>query len=243
MRAIFLSLLYFFICLKGIAQEKINFFASDNLKITADLYLKDKSLPYIVLCHQANSSRGEYLEIASRLLKLNYNCLALDLRVGDNINYIKNETAERAINNNIPHSFIDAKKDIEASLKYLKKYTHKPVILFGSSYSASLCLLIAKNNLNVKAVIAFSPGEYFRPELVVKDAITGLNIPVFASATAIEYDYVLQLLSGINENLKTIYTPAAGKGLHGAKELWQTSETSDECWLQLLLFFQKFRTE
>jgi pimeloyl-ACP methyl ester carboxylesterase len=243
MRAIFLSILYFFILLKGIAQEKIGFFASDNLKITADLYLKDKNLPFIILCHQANSSRGEYSEIANRLLKLNYNCLAVDLRAGDNINYIKNETAERAINNNIPHSFLDAKKDIEASIQYLKKYTHKPIILFGSSYSASLCLLIAKNNLNVQAVIAFSPGEYFRPELVVKDAIAGLDVPVFASATTIEYNYVIQLLSGINENLKTIYTPASGSGLHGAKELWQTSETSDQCWLQLLLFFQKFKTQ
>jgi pimeloyl-ACP methyl ester carboxylesterase len=242
MRAIFLSLFYSFIFLKGNAQEKINFFTSDNLKITADLYLNDSNRPFIILCHQANSSRGEYLEIANRLLKLDYNCLALDLRVGDNINYIKNETAERAINENIPHSFIDAKKDIEASIQYLKKYTHQPIILFGSSYSASLCLLVAKNNLNIKAVIAFSPGEYFRPELVVKDAIIGLNVPVFASATAFEYNYVIQLLSGINDNLKTIYSPAAGKGLHGAKELWPTSETSDECWLQLLLFFQKIKT-
>lgn len=241
MKTLFLILLSFISYIYNFAQEKVYFLASDNLKITADLYLKDYKFPFIILCHQAGSSRGEYNEIANRLLKLDYNCLALDLRAGESINYVKNETAERAKSENISNSFLDAKKDIVASIQYLHKFNKKPIVLFGSSYSASLCLVIAKNNPNIKAVIAFSPGEYFRPELVVKDSIAGLNIPVFASATILEYEYVVQLLSGIAENMKTIYKPLNGKGVHGAKALWRSSETSDECWLELLMFFKKIK--
>jgi alpha-beta hydrolase superfamily lysophospholipase len=98
MKVVFLAFFSFCLCLNSIAQEKINFTASDHLKISADLYLKDQTLPFIILCHQANSSRGEYFEIASRLQKLGYNCLAIDLRAGESMNYVKNETAERAKN-------------------------------------------------------------------------------------------------------------------------------------------------
>jgi hypothetical protein len=241
MRAIFPLLLSITIHLNSIAQKKVSFLTSDNLKITADLYLKDNNLPFIVLCHQANSSRGEYLEIANRLLKLDYNCLALDLRAGESMNYIKNETAERALNENISHSLLDAKKDIEASIQYISRINKRSIVLFGSSYSASLCLVVAKNNPIVKAVIAFSPGEYFRPELVIKDAIAGLNVPVFATVTSLEYEYVIQMLSEVADYNKSIYKPSKGKGVHGAKALWQTSENSDECWLELLLFFKRIK--
>ena len=46
------------------AFKKIVFNSEDGLEITADLYLKnDESTPFIVLCHQAGGSRGEYQEI------------------------------------------------------------------------------------------------------------------------------------------------------------------------------------
>lgn len=223
------------------AQQKVSFYSADSLKITADLYLKDYSLPFILLFHQVESSRGEYSEIAPRLMKLDYNCLAVDLRSGDKINYIVNETASRAEAAKIPHSFLDARKDIEASLNYVRKFNKTDVILFGSSYSASLCLMAAAMDQHIKAVVAFSPGEFFRPEVTVKDSITGLKIPLFVYATSMEMEFVRQLLSGIDDNNKKIYTPLKGKGEHGAKALWKVSETSDECWLELLLFFKKLR--
>jgi hypothetical protein len=241
MRAILLIM--FFLCLEQycIAQEKVSFFASDSLKITADLYLKDYTLPFILLFHQTDGSRGEFIEIANRLLNLSYNCLAVDLRVGDEINYIPNETAERANHKGLQQNLIDAEKDIEAAIKYVSKFNRNPVILFGSSFSASLCLIAAKEYGNIKAVIAFSPGEYFRPEVVVKDIISGLKIPVFVSSTELEYEYILQLMSGISDEHKTLYKPKIGKGMHGAKALWKSSESSNECWLELLLFFKKIK--
>ncbi len=228
--------------LPGNAQEKVSFYSEDSLKISADLYLKNYRLPFILLFHQGGSSRGEYNEIAARLMKLDYNCLSVDLRSGDKINYIANETAQRAEDENFPNSFIDARRDIEAAIQYIKKYNSKPVVLFGSSYSASLCLIIAYNNPGVKAVIAFSPGEYFRPKLIVKNEIAGIQKPLFISSSAIEFDYIEQMLSGIPKDFITIYKPGKGKkGMHGAKILWKENESSDECWLELLMFFKKIR--
>ncbi|MBA7703669.1 hypothetical protein ES703_112461 [subsurface metagenome] len=226
----------------GLAQEKVSFYSEDSLKISADLYLKDYRLPFILLFHQGGSSRGEYSEIAARLMKLNYNCLAVDLRSGGKINYVTNETARQAENGNYPNSFIDARMDIEASIQYVKKFNANSVVLFGSSYSASLCLIIAKNNLNVKAVIAFSPGEFFRPQLIVKEEISDLTKPLFISSSTLEHEFVKQMLSGIQNEYKVLYKPGKGKkGMHGAKALWKENESSDECWLELLVFFKRIR--
>lgn len=237
----FYSFLALLSCIQSLAQQKVTFQADDGLTITADLYLKDYQLPFILLFHQGESSRGEYTEIAARLLNLEYNCLAVDLREGEKMNFITNETAARAKQNNISHSYFDARRDIEAAIKYVQKYNRKPVILFGSSYSASLSLIIAVKNDRVKAVVAFSPGEFFRPEIIVKDAITGLSKPIFISTSDIEYDYIEEMLSGVPDSNKYIYRPPKGKGVHGAKTLWKSNESSDECWLELMLFFKRIR--
>ena len=48
------------------AQLKVTFPAKDGLKVTADWYPVSSDLPVILLCHQNNSSRGEYSETALR---------------------------------------------------------------------------------------------------------------------------------------------------------------------------------
>lgn len=221
------------------AQEKVSFYASDSLKISADLYLNDYQLPFIILLHQAESSRGEYISIAPKLLNLGYNCLAIDLRSGNKINYITNETAERARQLHKPAKFIDAEADIQAAIEYIKKYNKKAVILFGSSYSASLALMMAENSASVMAVVAFSPGEYFQPELEVKNKLYSLRKPVFAASTDLEYTYVVDLLSEVPDSSKTFFKPDKGRGVHGAKALWEESPGSKECWFQLAYFFGK----
>jgi hypothetical protein len=239
---VLLPAIFFFIVTTSCpAQEKVSFISEDSLKISADLYLKDYNLPFILLFHQEGSSRGEYNEIAVRLLKLDYNCLSVDLRVGEKMNYVADETAIRAKEGRFSQSFIDAKKDIEATIRYIQKFNVKPVVLFGSSYSASLCLLEAADNKNISAVIAFSPGEYFRPEVVVKNKMAEVKQPVFISVTSLEYEFVVQMLSDIPYQNKYIYKPTKGKGEHGAKMLWHTCTSSDECWLELMLFFKKIR--
>ena len=235
-------ILFVLICIHEInAQQKVTFYASDSLKITADLYVKDYNLPFILLFHQGDYSRGEYNEIAPKLMKLGYNCLAVDLRSGGKVNFIKNETAAEAFVYNKPRSYYDARQDIDAAIKYIKAISKKQVILFGSSYSASLCLLVAKDNDFVKAVIACSPGEYFRPEIIIRERMVGFQKPVFITSTSLEYEYVNQITEGINKRYLTLISPSDGKGVHGAKAFWKSSETHDEFWLQLVLFFKEIR--
>jgi hypothetical protein len=74
----------------GFCKHKVTFIASDSLRITADLYLNNYNYPFILLFHQNGYSRGEYAEIAGKLMNLGYNCLAVDLRSGGKVNYVKN---------------------------------------------------------------------------------------------------------------------------------------------------------
>ena len=234
---------YFIFILKinGFCQHKVTFFASDSLRITADLYLKDYNYPFILLFHQSGYSRGEYAGIADKLLNLDYNCLAVDLRSGGKINYIKNETAPRVQNKNMSYRLIDSRKDILAAIKYVRKYNNIPVILFGSSYSASLCMIVGKNNESVNAVVAFSPGEYFEPGISVKSTLKEFDKPLFISASENEYSYILEMLDFAPENVLTLYKHKEGNDCHGAKVLWESSEASKECWLELLMFFRKIK--
>jgi len=221
--------------------EKVSFYTTDSLKVSADLYINNYDLPFVLLFHGVDGSRGEYSEIAKRILKLGYNCLAVDLRVGNKSNFIVNETVERARNQKISKNFIDCKKDIEASIKYSEKFTKAPLILFGSSFSASICLMVSNENKRIKSVIAFSPGEFFRPEIIVKDKIKNLTVPLFISATNLEYEYIVEMLSGISQEYKTIYKPKTGRGLHGSRMLDPSNQTANDCWLELLFFFKKIR--
>jgi len=225
--------------LNSFAQTEVSFKASDGLSISANLYLIDKNKPFILLFHQDASSKGEYIEIAPKLNKLGYNCLAVDLRAGGKINFIENQTAKRAQIYSYSHKLTDAEQDIYAAIDFVKQYNHHQIILFGSSYSASLSLLVASKSNRVNAVIAFSPGEFFRPEIIVKDEIANLDIPLFAAATEFEYDNVKSILSEVSSNKKYLFKPSKGRGAHGAKALWDSNESSSEYWLNLSQFFRQ----
>src|ERR1035437_5635722 len=125
---------------------KIYFPASDALLITADLYFVNDSLPYMILCHQAGYSRGEYMETAAKFCNLGYNCIAIDQRSGNEVNGVKNETAALAIQKKKPTTYLDAEQDIVAALDYAYTQSGKKVFLVGSSYSASLIMKIATTN-------------------------------------------------------------------------------------------------
>src|SRR5579863_7793392 len=120
------------------AQEKVTFIASDKLIVTGDLYKVSDTMPYMILCHEQKSSRGEYKETAKKFTKLGYNCIAIDLRNGDAKNGEQNETANLAVLKHLPSTLLDAKMDIEAAITYVHGISNKKVVLVGSGYSASL---------------------------------------------------------------------------------------------------------
>ena len=237
MRVIIISIFTFsFLFLE--AQEKVTFSAEDGLKITADLYETDPGNPYILLFHQAGYSRGEYRQIANKILKFGYNCLAVDLRAGGEVNYIQNHTALLAVQQGYSVDYLSSQKDIEAAIKWVKERSKKPIVLFGSSFSASLSLLVAKNNPDIKAVIVFSPGEFFAPERTIQSEIKDFEKPIFAASSQRETTYVVKLLSDVPSSNKTIFAPKTG-GEHGSKSLWESNPNNQEYWLALTMFFSK----
>ncbi|MDF2438231.1 MAG: hypothetical protein K0Q95_2607 [Bacteroidota bacterium] len=234
---ILLSLFFGVFSLKKIhAQETVTFPSKDGLMITADEYVEDEKMPYMILLHQAGFSRGEYINTATRFQKFGYNCLAVDLRSGKEVNGITNETAALAAKKRKTTGYLDTEQDILAAIDYIYKKTNKKVILVGSSYSASLVLKIAAGSDKVKAVLAFSPGEYFTGKLNVKDAIRLLDKPVFVTSSKSEAADVAALVKEVKN--KNQFTPS-NAGDHGSKALWKESNPNyHEYWLALLMFMR-----
>lgn len=237
-----LFILFFVFCYNLLnAQEKVFFIAEDGLQVTADLYQVNPEKPYIILLHQAGYSRGEYKNTARKIVKFGYNCLAVDLRSGGEVNYIQNHTALVAVQKGYSTDYLSSQKDIEAAIKWVKQRSEQPIVLFGSSFSASLSLLLAKDNPDIDAVIAFSPGEFFEPEINIKTEIKDLKKPVFVAASKREEPYIKEMFRFVPSTNKTIFVPEKGPGEHGSKSLWNSNPTSDEYWLALTMFFSKIR--
>jgi len=241
MKYYFLTIILNLFLIGASAQKTITFNSKDSLTVTADLYQAGTNSPYMVLFHQANYSRGEYKESAPKLNKLGYNCLAVDLRSGNEVNYIKNNTALLAREKNMPVESLSAIADMKAAIDYAYQKSNKPVVVFGSSYSASLCLVLAKNNPKIKAVIAFSPGEYFDTKLNVRDSIAGLNIPVFVAVSEIEVSYMKELFSKVDHRNVTIFKPKNDAGVQGSKALWENNPSHNDYWLAIMQFIEEIK--
>ena len=225
------------------AQQFVTFKSSDNLTISADFYETEAiSKKWMIMCHQEEYSRGEYKEIAQRMIKLNYNCLAIDMRLGNEVNYVPNETAGEAKRLGKSQTLISCEIDILSAIEYvLSREKDAEIVLFGSSFSASLCLKIAKERPDIRAVIAFSPGEFFSPQISIKKTISELSIPIYAGCTGSEFSYVKDLFSNVKPQKLIIFRPEKADGLHGAKTLWWESSTRNEYWLSLLFFLNSLQ--
>lgn len=203
------------------AQEKVNFLASDSLEVVGDWYLAQEDFPTIILCHQAGWSRGEYLETAKWLNTQGFNCLAIDQRSGEAVNDVRNITAENAKRLGKNGNYVDALPDIRAAVDWATTNSPSGVILVGSSYSAGLVLKVAMENDLVRAVAAFSPGEYYGDKLKLGKSIDGLAKPTFITASKREMGAMREITMHINPEMLTTYTPTV-EGQHGSKALWTT---------------------
>ncbi len=218
-------------------RKALTLASKDGLPITADLYLAEDSTtqPLLVLFHQAGSSRGEYLEIAARLSKRGFPCLAVDLRSGRDANGVENETAKQALLKNLKTTYLDALPDVEASLEFARtKFPQHKIVAWGSSYSASLVLEVAGRRPElVDGVVAFSPGEYFgdlgKPKDWIKTAAAGIQCPVFITSAQGEQELWSSIFRAIHVTNKVAFLPATA-GEHGARALWKSAVGSEEYW-------------
>jgi len=223
-----------------IRKSQVSFLASDSLLVSADLYQSRKSNPFIVLFHEEQSCKGEFDSIVSRFIKMNYNCLAVDLRSGDNLGFLKNETAIRAKEGGYSTSLTSAALDMTAAINYIFLLSSKKVNIYGSGSSASLALIVGRDNENVKAIVAFSPGEYFEPEYNLKTILTNYPKPLFVGCTALEYTYFSDI-EGFPGTDKVLFKPASGEGMRGTRALLRENLSRDEYWLSLLIFFKSLQ--
>jgi len=236
---LFLSVLSFHIvfsqippALPSTLSSKVNtitFYAKDSVLITADTYFLKDIPPTVLLCHQAGFSRGEYIETAKKLNDLGFSCMAIDQRSGSEVNGITNQTAIDANTKKMNVGYTGAKKDVDAAIDYLYELNgNQTIILVGSSYSASLALWLGSEDTRLKAVAAFSPGEYLK-NLTLAETIKTLSIPTFVTSSMRETGPVEKLLRFVKPKYVTHFKPAV-KGIHGSRALWDTTKGHQAYW-------------
>jgi hypothetical protein len=139
----------------------ITFRSADGIAVTADVYAPNpKEAPFIVLCHQAGWSRGEYKELAPWLTSLGYNCMAIDQRSGGKINGVDNQTLIEALKASKDTGYPAAEQDIVAAVEYAKKIAKGKIVLWEARIPRPRpCRRREKSGL-VDAVVSASP-EYF----------------------------------------------------------------------------------
>ena len=213
--------------------------SKDNLPIKADIYkVENSEKPTILLFHQAGYSRGEYIEIAPKLNKLGYSCIAIDQRSGKKVNDIANETNMAAKKANKKTEYVDAIPDLQATIEYaLNEFGSEEVVLWGSSYSSSLIFIMGNEYKdNVVAMLAFAPGEYFSYDgKKIKDFASTIDKPVFITSAKNEYNNWKTIYDAIPSASKSKFLPSS-KGYHGSKALWEKNEGYEEYWENVINF-------
>lgn len=229
------------------AQNTVTFKAKDGLEITADLYLtKDDKAPMIILFHQAGWSRGEYKEIAPKLNKLGFNCLAVDQRSGGEVNDVSNETFKKAEGKGLSTNYVDALPDMNAAIDYVKtnyKNSSK-ILIWGSSYSAGLVLKIASERKDIDGVLAFSPAEYYgkmgKPNDWITSTAKNISVPTFITSNKMEKKKWWDIAAQIPEDNRAYFLPTK-IGKHGSRALWSKYADSAEYWKAVEEFLALFQ--
>jgi pimeloyl-ACP methyl ester carboxylesterase len=227
-------------------REEVSFASMDGLPMTADLYLADTDpeTPFIVLFHQAGWSRGEYREIAPRLNALGFNCLAVDLRSGGEVNGVVNETAQRALKQQLGMTYTDALPDLIGSLEFAReRWAEGELIAWGSSYSSALVLKVAGDFPElVDAVLAFAPGEYFtrlgKSETWVAESAAKITCPVFITSAKAEQQSWQSIFDAIPAGKNYAYLPETA-GNHGSRALWSHFDDSAGYWSAVERFLEE----
>lgn len=229
------------------AFVEVKFKAPDGVVICADLYMKhDKQNPFIVLCHQARWSRGEYREIAPKLNALGFNCLAIDQRSGNAINEINNETTKSAAQAKKGTQFTDAEQDMLAAIDWARaNHASGKLLLWGSSYSAALTLRIAGEHANkIDGALAFAPGEYFKglgkPADWIAQSAKKIADPVFITSAKNEWDNWKAIFEAIPGEQKTKFLPTT-VGNHGSRALWERFPDHDQYWAAVKAFLRQYQ--
>lgn len=219
--------------------KKVTFMAKDGLEVIGSLYEVGSDKPVILLCHQAGYNKYEYADIAPKLNEMGYNALAIDQRSGGTFAEKENETFKSASIKGIGTEFLDAEQDMTAAIDYLYNRYNQKVILWGSSYSSSLALFIGKENDKVKAVISFSPGDYFgNAKVSLSTIFQSIDKPFWVTSSKEEATTLAVLVKGAKLSKSQSQFIPKQDGYHGSRALWEGQEGGDEYWTSLIDFLK-----
>ncbi len=222
--------------------EKIDFPSLDSILVVANLYHVNDSAPVIVLCHQARFNKFEYNGIAKTLHENGFNCLAIDQRSGGPLIEEFNETKLHAEMEGKPTDFLDAEQDIIAAINYAAKKYNQKVILWGSSYSSTLAVHVGTENENVKAIVSFSPGNYFDAEKGnMLEKIKACNKPMWLTSSKPEAEELSKYLSEVQFKENQMQFVPDSTGEHGSRALWKTNPHHTQYWNSLMPFLEKLK--
>lgn len=207
--------------------------------------------PLIVLFHQAGWSRGEYREIAPKLVAMGFDCLAVDARSGEAVAGVDNLTALRATEADQPTTYVDAEQDLIAALRHARSELSNGdrVIAWGSSYSSALVLRIAGENPGIAdAVLSFAPGEYFsrlgKPRDWITKSAAKIRCPVFITSAKREVGNWQAIFAAIPEHegmARTKFVPETA-GNHGSRALWERFDDHEAYWTAVTDFLKPYST-
>jgi len=219
------------------SSTQVEFPARDGLVISGNLYEIDKNKSIILLMHQAGYNRMEYADIAPKLNELGYNCLAIDLRSGGSFAGKPNNTNTRAIEKGLQPEMIDAQQDVATAIDYLHNKYNQNIIVLGSSFSSSLALLEGYNNSKVKAIIGFSPGDYFgdiMPSL--SSVFSKTEKPYLVTSSKTESETLKALIGNSQLKENQLQFIPTSSGFHGSRALWEGQEGAEEYWQAVKTF-------
>ena len=174
----------------------------------------------VLLFHQAGSNRHEYGPTVPVLLKWGFDTLAIDQRSGGKMWGKANQTVKTR-GGSTP--YLEALPDLQAAHDWAVAQKYKTIIVVGSSYSAALVFLLARNNpRTIAGVVSFSPGEYLGKPDVVKSAAAQVAVPIFvtSASTPRERTRVEEVLSKRSgKQSKQVTRFRSDKAPHGASAL------------------------
>ena len=218
--------------------EAVELVAADGMQVPGTYRRAADPKALILLFHQRGSSRAEYFEIGPRLAANGYSSLAIDQRGGGDKWHVPNAPAEAWGETD---SHMEAMPDLEAALAW-GTGQGLPLALWGSSYSAALVFpLAAQNPDDVRAVLAFSPGEYLEAQAVTR-AAAHLSAPLFVSSatTLTEIGNAQPVFDVAASGDKTYFLPKSGS-VHGSLALIRAENPDgyEEVWAAVLGFLRR----
>lgn len=126
--------------------ETVQFTATDGLRLTGWLILKDKARPWIILCHGLGASKTDILPYGIFLYKRGFNLFFFDFRAHGESQGLATSFGHRE------------QRDLEGAIRFLqKRYPETRLGVWGNSLGGAVALLVASRENAIRAVCADSP--------------------------------------------------------------------------------------